>query len=180
MTDLPDEETIRVRRTYRGSAPRDPGNDDTVPSTADDDTEVPIRRRASYVEGTEHPTDGSTFVARRESRRREARRDAAETGEADPTAGARMPEVPASADVPGRVAAAGDEVADRRYPARPADPLIVPRTPPAGRTPQQPIDSAGTAAHRARSRRAAMIVVVAASVVAFAAAASLAAIALNP
>lgn len=180
MTDLPDEETIRVRRTYRGSAPRDPGNDDTVPSAADDDTEVPIRRRASYVEGSEHPTDGSTFVARRESRRREARRDAVETRDADAAAGPRMPEVPASPGVAGRVAAAGDEVADRRYSARSADPLIVPRTSPAERAPQQPIDIAGTAAHRAQGRRAAMIVVVAASVVAFAAAASLAAIALNP
>jgi len=129
----------------------------------DEDT---IRRaRTSGAEPDTEPVDGSTVVARRESRRR-ATRDSAGGSAPRPA-----PPVPAST---GRVAAAPDAASGAVYGARPAGPVVVRRATPPQRTPQVPIDGvAATNGHRRRERRTALIIIGAASVVAVAAAASL-------
>jgi hypothetical protein len=129
----------------------------------DEDT---IRRRTTgRGEPDTEPVDGSTVVARRESRRRVAREGA---GVSAPRS---APPVPAST---GRVAAAPDAGSGAVYGARAADPVVARRAAPPQRAPQAPIDGvAATTGHRRRARRTALIVVIAASVVAVAAAASL-------
>ena len=163
MTDLPDEETTRVRRT-RSAAP--------VPDVATEpagDTE-PARRRSTYVVGGEQ-TDGSTIIGRRESRRRAERFHSA-----PPLADPVPSPAPASE---GRVAVAPDG-APEVYGARSAEPVVVSRVAPPQRAAQVPVDGAATdAAHRHRARRSALIVVLAASAVVLAAAASLIALTLN-
>ena len=142
--DLPDEETIPVRRTQRIVA---------------------------------SDTDGSTFVARRETRRRATRDHDEGRGAA---ASDRMPpSTPVAAS--GRVAAAPDAAAGAVYTARAAEPVIALRTAPPERDPQAPVDGdAAATAHRRRARRTALIVLISASAVALTAAASLLVVALAP
>jgi hypothetical protein len=131
----------------------------------DEDT---IRRRTTgRGEPDTEPVDGSTVVARRESRRRVARDGA---GVSAPRSAPPVP-VPAST---GRVAATPDAGSGAVYGARAADPVVARRAAPPQRAPQAPIDGvAATTGHRRRARRTALIVLIAASVVAVAAAASL-------
>ena len=194
MTDLPDEETTPVRRTRsRGAAPsaapgaapsREPDGDavtaDTVPAETELDDTAP-RRRATYVDGDgDEPTDGSTIIARRESRRRAAREHEA-TGSAPAASVHATPPAPPVPASQGRVAAAPDAASRVVYGVRVAAPAVVARAAPAERIAQAPIDGAAAgAAQRRRTRSTALIVVVAASVVAVAAAASLLAITLMP
>lgn len=151
MTDLPgdglaDEETVRVRRTASGDAQADT-----------------------------QPVEGSTVIARRESRRRAAR----ESAGADRAAAASHP-APAPAPA-GRRAAPPDAASGIVYGARPADPVVVTRAAPEPRVAQAPIDGAAAAAsQRRRARRTALIVVIAASAITVGAAASLLAVALTP
>lgn len=152
MTDqtgagLSDEETVRVRRTGAGDAQADT-----------------------------QPVEGSTVIARRESRRRAAR----ESAGADRVAGGSRQAPPAPAPA-GRQAATPAAASGIVYGARPADPVVVTRSAPEPRVAQAPIDGAAAAAsQRRRARRTALIVVIAASAVAVGAAASLLAVALIP
>lgn len=178
MSDLPDEETVRSRRTAaRGGGPEgDP--DETMRAE-------PSRRRATYappsgeVSGaTSHdPTaEGSTIIARRESRRRASR---PQPSPGDSPVSSSVPAVmpPATS---GRAASA-PRTAPAGYGARPAAPVRASRTVPAPRVPQSAADGAGAAsAQRRRGRRTALVVIFASGAVAFAAAASLVAILLNP
>jgi len=208
MTDLPDEETIRVRRTGSDRAqPRVAQADasevsdvaepadvteisagrisaDTVPAMPEPDQDGPIRRRATYV-GTaaegDPPTDGSTIIAHRESRRRAARDSAGDhTARSDPSGRSarpgppRTPPSPSPAPQGSRVASAPDAAASGVYRARAANPVVASRAAAPERSPQSPVDGdAATAARRHRSRRTALIVVIAASGVAVIAASSL-------
>jgi hypothetical protein len=144
MTDLPDEDTVR-------------------------------RRRRTFDDGTEPdtvPVDGSTVIARRESRRRSTREGA----------GARRvrPAPPAPAES-GRTAAAPGAACASVYGARPADPVVVARTAPPAHPPQEPVDgAAAAAAERRRARRTALVVLLAASAVAVGATAALLAVVLSP
>lgn len=142
--DLPDEETIPVRRTQRIVA---------------------------------SDTDGSTFVARRETRRRATRDHDDGRGVA---ASDRMPpSTPVAAS--GRVAAAPDAAAGAVYGARAPEPVIASRTAPPERVAQAPVDGDAAATHHLRrARRTALIVLIAASAVALTAAASLLFVALTP
>ncbi|GAA1982311.1 hypothetical protein [Microbacterium pumilum] len=101
--------------------------------------------------------DGSTVVARRESRRRQERAGADRTPEPDDD------RVGASSQ--GRVARTPDStpaVSAVRAPA----PVVVPRTPREAREPQTPVDTvAAEASRRRRTRRITAIVVASASVV---------------
>ncbi|SFR94294.1 hypothetical protein SAMN04487846_0936 [Microbacterium sp. cf046] len=207
MTDLPDEETVRVRRAAStGTPPDGPGDalpgDATQPSgqteragdtepdtesgTADrrrsadtvaasqDGTPGPTRRRSTYVDGGGgEQTDGSTFIARRETRRR-AERVHATTTPGVPASGAPPLDAPA-----GRVASVPDTASDV-YRPRTGEPAVVARTPPQSRAAQAPVDGdAASAAERRKARRTALLVVVAASVLALAAGASLIALTIN-
>ena len=126
---------------------------------------IPRARTTGDAEPDTQPVDGSTVVARRESRRRAARDGA---GRSAPRS---APPVPAST---GRMAAAPDAASGALYAARPARPVVVRRAEPPQRTPQAPVDGvAATTGHRRRARRSALIVVTAASAVAVSAAASL-------
>jgi len=193
VTDLPDEETIRVRRTWSRPAGADPADNpavepgpdpiptDTMPSETESDIVGPIRRRSTYVDGTENldpPTDdGSTIIARRETRRRAAREHASEQDGSWPAGLPRtpppLPDRPAAV-VAGRVAAAPDAAAGAVYSARAATPVVASRSAPSPHPPQAPIDGdTAASARRHRTRRLTLIVVTAASAVALAAAASL-------
>ncbi|GAA3203160.1 hypothetical protein [Microbacterium terregens] len=222
MTDLPDEDTIRVRRSAGGvlrgvpAADREPdaapvsgagaaeradpqdGADpagaadppssltepiDPLSADAHSDEIHPVRHRATYVdpESEIEQTDGSTIVARRESRRRAAREHAAMQPRVPPLP--RPPhDAPAAPVRPGRAASApGVAATDAVYGARTADPVFASRTAPPLHAPQTPADGTATARrHRQRARRTALIVVVSASAVGVAAAASLVALALMP
>ncbi len=202
MTDLPEEETIRLRRARPGdtqpasfsetvAADTEPASlsetmpADTVPTSTEPDEDEPVRRRATFVgapaEG-EQTADGSTIVARRESRRRAAREHgAAASASAAVVAAPRTPPpAPADSDGHGRVASAPDAAHDV-YGVRGAEPIVVPRTAAPEHAPQAPVDVAGAAARRRRTaRRRAAIVVVAAGAVALAAAISLIALTFTP
>ena len=149
MTDLPDEDTIRTRRTRSGagdpaaaepptagradshvpaaggsglpdSAANETVSAETVPSQTESDDGGPVRRRSTYVPGSvdDDSTDGSTIVARRESRRRAAREHAAD---ADPGLPALRTPSPPPAVPPARsrVASAPDAASSDVYGARP-------------------------------------------------------------
>jgi len=213
MTDLPDEDTIRTRRTRSGagdpaaaepptagradshvpaaggsglpdSAANETVSAETVPSQTESDDGGPVRRRSTYVPGSvdDDSTDGSTIVARRESRRRAARDahrwrsgDTLHAADADPGQPAlRTPSPPAVPPARSRVASAPDAASSEVYGARPPQPVVASRAPAQQRAPQAPVDGDATAAgRRRRTRTTAVIVVLAASAVALAAAASL-------
>lgn len=134
-----EEDTVLAERTRR-AARRDPPPEDTV--------------------------DGSTMVARRESRRRGERR--------------ASPPEPVAPVQPMPAERAATAPADT-YRARAAAPVISARTPPPFTVPQAPVDGHGMASVRRRAgRRTALIVVVSASALAVIAAASLLLITLAP
>jgi ribosomal protein L34 len=166
----PDDDTIRVRRTDSGGPAADQTAGTTQPAEA-------VRRRATYVGGDHDETaDGSTIIARRESRRR-ATRDTSGSHRTAPVPAPALPETSRQ----GRTAAAPDAASYAVYPARAAEPVVAARAEGPFRVPQAPADGAAVeAARRRKGRRAALIVVFGAAAVAFAAAASLVAIALNP
>lgn len=198
--DLPDEETLRTGRAgvrrFPGGASRYPSvlPDDTPPAatlpaaspsgglSADTDaaasltdSDGPLRRRSTYIDVTddEHAADGSTIVARRESRRRAAREE--DPGSADGTSGVAPPATP------GRAAAPPDATADAVYRARRSEAVAVSRTPRPERLSPPSVDVAAPASGRRLSpRRTAVIVVISASAVALLASASLIAITLFP
>ncbi len=204
MTDLPDEDTIRTRRTRSGagdpaaaepptagradshvpaaggsglpdSAANETVSAETVPSQTESDDGGPVRRRSTYVPGSvdDDSTDGSTIVARRESRRRAAREHAADADPGLPALRTPSPP-PAVPPAPSRAASAPDAASSEVYGARPPQPVVAARAPAQQRAPQAPVDGdASAAGRRRRTRITAVIVVLAASAVALAAAASL-------
>ena len=144
--DLPDEETIPVRRTQ--------------PIVATD-------------------TDGSTVIARRETRRRATRQHG--DGRGPTGASDRLPPSSTPIEASGRVAAPPDAAAGAVYGVRAAEPVIASRTAPSERVPQPPVDGdAAATADRRRARRTALIVLISASALALTAAASLLAVVLTP
>jgi hypothetical protein len=188
MTDLPGEETIRVRRGRPvGGELTDPdGTDASSPDTPTVQTTAaadgPRLRRATYVvagEGGDEATVGSTFVARRETRRRATRDQSPMDSTAVPVSRASLvgPSDPAR---PGRVASA-PELDRSAYGPRPAHPVIAARSAPPRRGMQTPADGAAAGlAQRRVARRRAAIVVISASALVVGAAASLLVLALLP
>lgn len=175
MTDLPDEETLRSRRGSADAAVNTPAAADEV--GADTLPAEPIRRRATYTSADvrEH-VEGSTIIARRETRRRAAR-DLAEPGSSP---GVHGPVIPAPTAL-ARTASAPDHARVEAYRPRPAAPVVAVRSEAAKPVPQEPADgAAAAAAQRRRSRRTALTVLFSASAVVLAAGASLLAIALTP
>lgn len=123
-------------------------------------------------------TDGSTVIARRETRRRAAREQPAPAGA--PVAASDRTAASAPIPTAGRVASAPDAAADAVYTARPPRPVIVERTAPPARVPRTLGDPAATGdAERRRARRTALIVLVSAAALFVAAAASLLVVALG-
>lgn len=144
-----------------------PGGDPTEEQTIPVSRTQPVRRRSAVEQ-----TDGSTVVARRETRRRAAR-DQPEHDGAPVAASARLSPA-APLPTAGRVAAAPDSASGVAYPARPPQPVIAARSAPPARVPQAPVDGGKTAEkHRRRGRRTALIVLFSASALVLAAAASL-------
>jgi hypothetical protein len=191
MTDLPDEETQRSRRGRPvGPEPEDPlvsgpASSDaatetaTVRSTAP--SEGPRMRRATYVVAGEsdEATVGSTFVARRETRRRAAREQPRADATAVPVSGS-TPLALSDPAHPVRVASAPDPDLPT-YRPRFADPVIAARSAPPVREPQPLVDGAAVrSAERRAARQKAIIVVIAASALVVGAAASLLVLALIP
>lgn len=151
-----------------------PGADMPGADPPDDET-IPVRRTQRIVASD---TDGSTFVARRETRRRATRGPV--DGRGPVAASDRLPP-PTPVDAPGRVAAAPDAAAGAVYGARAPEPVIASRAAPPERLPQAPVDGdAAASAQRRRARRTALIVLISASAVALTAAASLLLVALAP
>ncbi|MEU1971669.1 hypothetical protein ABZ477_08425 [Microbacterium sp. NPDC019599] len=157
-----DDRTVRISRT---AAPDDAthvarrrggdGGAQTQPSEAGDASAEPGPRRTSADPTAEDPDDGSTMVARRESRRR-ASRDVS-----GPLAATSAADVPSSI---GRIARSPEEPLPS-YGPRSADPARIARSAPEPTSPQTPVDTAGVdAAARRRARRRAVIALVAASV----------------
>lgn len=127
----------------------DPTEEQTIPVSRTQ----PARRTPSVVD---EQTDGSTVIARRETRRRAAR-DQPEHDRAPVAASAR---VPPSATLPtsGRLAAAPDAAAVVAYPVRPPQPVIATRSAPPARVAQAPLDD--RAAHARAVRRRALVLLV--------------------
>lgn len=152
----PDDEATAISR--RGAAGA--GLDDTVRSAATTSAPGP-RRRAPIddpgpveVTGDGWTDDGSTVVARRESRRRQQRPHPGQgPGVEVPAPGVRVAHAPDTTPPP--------------TPVRSPAPVIVPRAAPVARDPQDVIDAAATEqSHRRRSRRIAAAVLVTASALA--------------
>lgn len=184
MTDLPDERTIPVRRgTISGHDDAEAtalsarggidGGTATEPSD-EGDTAPPGPRRSSgpadAAAGLD-PDEGSTIVARRESRRRASRAvDAGAIGPGSDDAtvvvaadGRRRLPSTVAGDVPaqlGRVARI--PAVDAVYPPRAPQPVVTPRVAPPVRPPQQAVDTAAAehAARRQGRRRAVTILAV--------------------
>lgn len=152
-----------------GGAPagRDPNGEepgggverDTVDETVVVDRSRPGPRRRRSAEDTAldepieqaEPTEGSTVIAHRESRRR--------------ARGESVPEPVPIPEVVGRPARMPHPGPDAVYPVRAAAPVVVPRRPPAEHPPQTPADTAVAEARlRAHARRRVVVVVAAASV----------------
>lgn len=173
--DALDDQTVASRRPHRD------GLDTTDRATgvrrtrgpAPEPEPGPRRRGTPEPDSPEQdeavPDDGSTVVARRESRRR-----AAHAGDAPETAGDVAGEAADAAPPPeGRIARSPDP-ARPLYRPRPAEPLISSRRPPAVRPAQEPLSSAELeAARRSRTRRRALLVAIAASVILVAAVAAI-------
>ena len=157
MTDLPDEQTRPARR-------RRSLEDATIPDAATD---------VSW-------TEGSTVIARRESRRRGSRRAAeASVPPTGPARAASGPDVAAIDPHSGRIA--GPPPSSPSYGARAPEPVVAVRAAPPARVAQAPVDGrAAAVAHQRRARRTALIVVAAASGAVLAGAASLLVIILLP
>lgn len=216
MSDLPDDDTIRVRRSWAGAPPvpddaegdldevtavsrrrgagrvppgsAAPASPHTSPATTDPGIGP---RRSTYIDGpldTEQvvgePGDGSTIVARRESRRRAAREPSPDDAPAAPTASA-----PPTQHSTGEQAVAGRTA---HSPAHSSETYGVRRSGPAmavhrdagneapERSRQTPVDAAAVDARRRRGeRRATIIVVGTASAIVVAAASALIAIVLS-
>ena len=152
-----------------------PGADAAGADLPDDET-IPVRRTQRII-ATD--TDGSTFIARRETRRRATRELGGDRGSVGASDGLPPPSTPIEAS--GRVAAAPDAGASAVYGARTAEPVLASRTAPPDRIPQAPVDgNAAAKAQRRRARRTALIVLISASAVALTAAASLLVVALAP
>ncbi|WP_243075606.1 hypothetical protein [Microbacterium sp. SS28] len=159
--------TIRVSREApddatalaRGRRTADPGA--TQPSSSEDGEPdaAPGPRRTTTDAEPDAPDDGSTMVARRESRRRAARG----VGEHPaPFAGTSASDVPASL---GRIARA-PESAPPVYAPRAVPPVTAARSAPTPHPQQQHVDTASVeAASRRRARRRTVIALVAASVI---------------
>jgi hypothetical protein len=205
MTDDPDEDTIRVRRSWPGEPPgadgaetgldettavsrrrtRDPvAEPTTAPLQSEPDAAGP--RRSTYIDtppDAEHTLDGSTIVARRESRRRATRVQAADPDPA-PSPAARISAAPAPPPADEGRRATSWEDAHETYGVRRSQPVVAERhavLPSAGLRPgQAPPDGAAVEAQRRRDdRRATLIVVGTASTIAVAAASALIAIVLS-
>ncbi len=135
----------------------------TEPTDPFDADTIPARRRRTGGDPATEPVDGSTVIARRESRRRAGR---------DRRPG--HPPSPVAAASAGRVASTPDPASRVVYEPRPADPVVATRGTPAAHVPQAAVDgAAGSAADRRSARRTALIVVLAGSVVSVGAAVSL-------
>jgi hypothetical protein len=140
-----------------------------------DEATIPVRRTQQII-ATD--TDGSTFIARRETRRRATREHV--DGQGPVGATDRLPPSSAPIEASGRVAAAPDAAARAVYSARAPEPVIASRTAPPERVPQAPVDGdAAATAQRRRARRTALIVLISASAVALTAAGSLLVVALT-
>lgn len=197
MSDLPDEETVRSRRTAARRSASAPASDGALDETL---RAEPAGRRATYrspasgdgaqgdavqgetAEGSTRGSavEGSTIIARRESRRRATRTESdALRPTPAPTPG--PPPGPVASGTAARLASAPDPTVRDAYPARSAAPVRAARTTPPTRARQEPVDGAAvTAREHRRGRHAALTVIVASATVAFAAVAALVAIALNP
>ena len=136
----------------------------TEPTDLSDPDTIPARRRRTGADPATEPVDGSTVIARRESRRRAGR-------DRRPGPPPPAPVAPASA---GRAASAPDPASRVVYEPRRAEPVVTTRAAPAARAPQTPIQGpADGAGDRRSARRTAAIVLLAASAVSVGAAASL-------
>ena len=205
MSDAPEDDTIRVRRSWNGEPPGPDGTDideTTAVSRRRSSSEVPpvVRervappatgssepqparpRRSTYIDGpldTEETTDGSTIVARRESRRR-ASRDTAEQGDPTPITSNRVPSAPGP-PLPeqGRVARTPDGTPQTSG-VRRSQPVVSPRSEPVVGRPQAPVGVVtGKSRRHQEDRRATFIVVGTASAIVVTAASALIAIVLS-
>lgn len=207
MTDVPEDDTVRVRRSWSGEPPgsdgAESGIDETTavsqrrsrssaaePTTAPlstTDPNAPGRRRSTYIDGpidTEESTDGSTIVARRESRRRATRLQTAADPDPAPSTTARISAAPALSPADEGRRASSLESANPTYGVRRSQPVVAERremSPSAALRPgQAPPDGDAAASQRRRDdRRATLIVVGTASAIAVAAASALIAIVLS-
>ncbi|MFH8252168.1 hypothetical protein ACH3VR_17515 [Microbacterium sp. B2969] len=165
-----DDDTDVSRRTRRRAL------DEVAPATPPEASDAPgPRRTANPVDesapGEPEPEDGSTVVARQESRRRAARGVEAKASP-DRIAATSAADLPAN----GRIAQAPDTVR-ASYAPRPPQSASITRRPPATRDPQPLADTAaGEAVARRRARRRTAITVVLASLVLVAAVAVLVAL----
>jgi len=141
---------------------------DPVDETVVVDRSRPGPRRRGSAEDTAldeppeqaEPTEGSTVIAHRESRRR--------------ARGESVPEPIPIPEVVGRDARMPHPGPDDVYPVRAAAPVVVPRRPPAEHPPQAPADTAVADARlRSQARRRVVAVVAAASVTVLLAAATI-------
>jgi hypothetical protein len=207
MTDAPDDDTIRVRRSWSGEPPgsdgAEAGIDETTavsqrrsrvsaaePTTAPlttADPNAPGPRRSTYIDGpldTEESTDGSTIVARRESRRRATRLQSAADPDPTASASARISGAPALPPTEDGRRASARESANPTYGVRRSQPVVAEReevAPSAALQPGQapPDGAAADSRRRHDDRRATLIVVGTASAIAVAAASALIAIVLS-
>ncbi len=237
MSDVPDDHTIRVRRSWPGNPPSADENDDidevtevsrrriasstaeialpmatahdsapsdsvsadsasadsarestaaSAPDVGRDDDEAPLRHRATYIH-TADPvgqTDGSTIVARRESRRRASREAEDEDLPDDTLLGARRAVLgghhSGAGSAPQGSRTAQESTANEVYPVRKPGHIIAEHLDVGAHPPQSPVDGAAEATARRRTeRRTTLIVVAAASIVVIAAVAALIALLLS-
>jgi len=143
----PVDETVVVDRRRPGPRRRSSADDTAV----DEQAEPPEQAE---------PTEGSTVIAHRESRRR--------------ARGESAPEPIPIPTVRGREARMPHPGPDDVYPVRAPTPVVVPRQPPAERPPQPPADTAEAEARlRSRARRRVVALLAAASVTVLLAAAAI-------
>jgi hypothetical protein len=185
-----DDDTVRIPRDRdRDAAPGVPSETDDLDATVlsrsaeplsaanPDSADVPGPRRASTDDSSD-PDDGSTMVARRETRRRAARDLEARDGDHEPSEGPVIASTRA-ADVPAPVRrlARSPEPSEPTYAARDAGPARVERTAPSPRDAQDVVDTAAAdASLRARRRGAIIAMVVVALIIAVAAVTALVAL----
>ena len=201
MTDAPDERTtpaarraaphadvgVGVEATVVSTRGASEGGTATQPSEPDDGAAPGPRRSGAGTadigvdgHGDADPDEGSTIVARRESRRRAARADAAEPADVamplvsdDPTvvvasSGRRLRSTPAGS-APAQVGRLAQPPAtvDAPYAPRTPQSVVVPRSGAPARPAQEAVDTAALeqAARRRSRRRAGAVVGISAGVV---------------
>lgn len=196
MTDVPDESTIRIRRGPAADPDPDGATELSARRTASEETTEPSdpgtaepsgpRRRSAVPDTDADADEGSTIVARRESRRRASRAvdsAAASIAEADAatvvvasSGASRGLATTLAGNVPaplGRVAQVPAQTGTG-YAPRAAEPVMATRAVPTPRAPQAPVDSVAVEhAARRRARRRAAVVVALSVVVALVAAAAI-------